>query len=137
MTRRSRHACGENPDRLYSQTRMDAAWNFRNAYDQARKIKQEQDLFCSKAEAGLWNQLDLSAGVPDDLQWESLVDVLRGKVKVRVHSLMRFRLISDFVLKLSIHCYEVQMYVFKRATAILTLCIGCRPRRYRPCELQY
>jgi len=60
---------------------MDNVWALRSAYEQARKIKNMQDDYCLKAEAGLWHALkDL---FPEDLQWEMLVDVLRGKVKVR------------------------------------------------------
>jgi hypothetical protein len=61
---------------------MDTLWAFRQAYNEARKVKEKQDEFCSKAEAGLWNGLDKE--FPDSLQWEALVDVLRGKVKVSV-----------------------------------------------------
>lgn len=73
---------------------MDAAWNFRNAYNEARKIKDAQDEFCRHAEAGRWKYLEDAVGhgrrgdkkklppFPEDLQWESLVDVLRGRVKV-------------------------------------------------------
>lgn len=73
---------GENPSRDYSMTRMDSAWNFRSAYESARKIRDAQDKFCSKAEAGAWSDL---GDLPEDLQWEALVDVLRGKVKLSVH----------------------------------------------------
>jgi hypothetical protein len=59
---------------------MDSAWAFRAAYDEARKIRDAQDAFCARAEAGLW---DGRAAFPESLQWESLVDVLRGRVKVR------------------------------------------------------
>lgn len=38
-----------------------------------------QDEYCEKAYAGQWKDL---GKFPDDLQWEALVDVLRGKVKV-------------------------------------------------------
>jgi hypothetical protein len=69
---------GENPSRVYSQTRMDSAWEFRQAYNTGRKLKESQDQFCAKAEAGLWSEL---RDFPEDLQWEALVDVLRGKVK--------------------------------------------------------
>lgn len=65
-------------------TRMDSAWLFRSAYNSARKIRDAQDAFCAKAEAGLWSELG-DASFPEDLQWEALVDVLRGKVKVSVH----------------------------------------------------
>jgi hypothetical protein len=58
---------------------MDAAWNFRQAYTEARKIRDAQDAFCARAEAGLW---DGAEAFPENLQWEALVDVLRGRVKV-------------------------------------------------------
>ena len=74
---------------------MDAAWKFRNAYNEARKIKDAQDEFCRHAKAGRWKLLEEDATghgrrsgkkklplFPEDLQWESLVDVLRGRVKV-------------------------------------------------------
>ncbi|KAG5220251.1 Carbohydrate esterase family protein [Salix suchowensis] len=47
-------------------------------YETARKIKVSQDEFCAKAQAGLWNEI---GDFPEDLQWEALVDVLRGRVK--------------------------------------------------------
>ncbi|KAJ7251954.1 hypothetical protein C8J57DRAFT_1187793 [Mycena rebaudengoi] len=80
--RHMKHACGENPDRLYRQTRMDAAWNFRQAYNEALKIKTAQDEFCAAAARGAW---DGQSKFPASLQWESLVDVLRGRVKLSVH----------------------------------------------------
>ncbi|KAF8967351.1 hypothetical protein BDZ97DRAFT_1938242 [Flammula alnicola] len=67
--------------KLYGQTRMDGQWNFRHAYDEARTIRDAQDAFCAKVEAGEWDALEGSAEFPEDLQWESLVDVLRGRVK--------------------------------------------------------
>jgi hypothetical protein len=75
-----KQACGENPSRVYSGTRMDTIWSFRQAYDTARTLKNKQDAFCAKANAGHWQDL---GEFPDDLQWEMLVDVLRGRVKVR------------------------------------------------------
>ncbi|PFH48493.1 hypothetical protein AMATHDRAFT_5747 [Amanita thiersii Skay4041] len=101
--RHMKHACGENPDRVYSQARMDAAWNFRHAYNEARKIKETQDQFCEHVEAKRWDVIelepDMGSGMigrrrtrnrklspfPEDLQWESLVDVLRGRVKLSIH----------------------------------------------------
>ncbi|KAJ7766170.1 hypothetical protein B0H16DRAFT_1523248 [Mycena metata] len=80
--RHMKHACGENPDRVYGQTRMDAAWNFRQAYNEARKIREAQDDFCGAAGAGKW---DGRSTFPESLQWEALVDVLRGRVKLSVH----------------------------------------------------
>ncbi|KAF7364300.1 Composite domain of metallo-dependent hydrolase [Mycena sanguinolenta] len=76
--RHMKHACGENPDRVYGQTRMDAAWGFRQVYNEARKLRDAQDAFC----AAPW---DGRSAFPEDLQWEALVDVLRGRVKLSVH----------------------------------------------------
>ncbi|OSD06097.1 carbohydrate esterase family 9 protein [Trametes coccinea BRFM310] len=80
--RQMKHACGENPDGIYGFTRMDTAWAFREAYEKARKIKQTQDEYCAKAVRGEWAGL---GEFPEDLQWEALVDVLRGRVKVQNH----------------------------------------------------
>lgn len=50
------------------------------SYNKATEIMKQQDDYCRKAEAGEFENL---GEFPDNLQWESLVDVLRGKVKVR------------------------------------------------------
>ncbi|KIJ18775.1 hypothetical protein PAXINDRAFT_71407 [Paxillus involutus ATCC 200175] len=80
--RQMKHACGENPSRVYGNTRMDTFWAFRQAYDTARQIKESQDAYCSKA---LDNEWDGLGSFPEALQWEALVDVLRGRVKVHAH----------------------------------------------------
>ena len=59
---------------------MDGQWNFRHAYNEAKKVKDDQDAFCQKVEAEEWESL--CDKFPESLQWESLVDVLRGRVKV-------------------------------------------------------
>ncbi|KAL1742134.1 hypothetical protein HDZ31DRAFT_66247 [Schizophyllum fasciatum] len=82
--RHIKHACGENPSREYGQTRMDTFWQFREAYETARKIKEAQDEYCEAAFAGKWDAIE-GKEFPDDLRWEALVDVLRGKVKVNTH----------------------------------------------------
>jgi hypothetical protein len=56
-------------------------------YDKARQIKGKQDAYCSAALAGQWTGL---GEFPEDLQWEALVDVLRGRVRV-----LRFPYFSD------------------------------------------
>lgn len=71
--------------RVYSQTRMDESWNFRSAFDKARSLKNKQDKFCAKAYAAKSKGEILDEEFPDDLEWEALVDVLRGRVKVNVH----------------------------------------------------
>lgn len=62
---------------------MDSIWFFRSAYHQARQEKLLQDTYCQRAEAGLWESLD--GDYPEDIKWEMLVDVLRGKVKVSIN----------------------------------------------------
>ncbi|KAJ3989257.1 carbohydrate esterase family 9 protein [Lentinula detonsa] len=73
------------PRRVYNGTRMDTMWAFRQAYNEATKLKQKQDEFCAKLEAGQSEILDGQGEFPDDLRWEALVDVLRGRVKVNTH----------------------------------------------------
>ncbi|TCD67498.1 hypothetical protein EIP91_012303 [Steccherinum ochraceum] len=80
--RHLKQACGENLDKYG--TRMDSMWAFRSAYDTARNIMRDQDDYCAKAEAGLWNELS-GKDYPGSLQWEALVDVLRGRVKIANH----------------------------------------------------
>ncbi|KAH8094913.1 hypothetical protein BXZ70DRAFT_946606 [Cristinia sonorae] len=80
--RHLKQACGENLSKWG--TRMDAIWAFRQAYDTARKIKQDQDDYCLKAESGLWTELK-GKDYPESFQWEVLVDVLRGRVKIAHH----------------------------------------------------
>jgi hypothetical protein len=65
-------------------TRLDSGWNFRAAYDSARKLCDAQDNFCAKVEPNSWGDL-AGKTFHEDLQWESLVDVLRGRVKLSVH----------------------------------------------------
>lgn len=50
-----------------------------NSYEKARQIRDAQDAYCVKARNGQWTGL---GEFPEDLQWEALVDVLRGRVKV-------------------------------------------------------
>lgn len=67
---------------------MDAAWAYRKAYNEAKKIKDQQDQFCSQLLNGDLRRAEEE--FPESpLETEALVDVLRGRVK------------------LSIHCYEV------------------------------
>jgi len=42
-------------------------------------VKEEQDAYCEKVLMEKWNDL---SSFPESLQWEALVDVLRGHVKV-------------------------------------------------------
>ncbi|TFK54413.1 composite domain of metallo-dependent hydrolase [Heliocybe sulcata] len=80
--RHMKHACGENPARVYRGTRMDTMWAWREAYAKARQIKQAQDAYCSRALRNKWEGL---GEYPEDIQWEALVATLRGRVKVQTH----------------------------------------------------
>ncbi|CAE6451854.1 unnamed protein product [Rhizoctonia solani] len=82
--RHTKHACGENPSAEYSQTRMDSIWNFRQAYSRAREVLNKQDRYCTSAQTGRWNDVR-GQDFPQDLEYESLVDVLRGRTKVHIH----------------------------------------------------
>ena len=64
---------------------MDIMWAYRQAYQRASQIKTAQDAYCRKAEAGLWSTIVDS--FPEAYQYEALVDVLRGRVKVRLRGL--------------------------------------------------
>ncbi|KAK0220507.1 carbohydrate esterase family 9 protein [Armillaria fumosa] len=80
--RQMKQACGENPSDVYEGSRMDTIWAFREAYHTARSIRNKQDEYCIKALAGQWSGL---GDFPESLQWEALVDVLRGRVKIHNH----------------------------------------------------
>ncbi|KXJ90717.1 hypothetical protein Micbo1qcDRAFT_164365 [Microdochium bolleyi] len=83
-------ACGENPKRVYGKigehgpvSRLGESWVFRHAFEQAARLVQEQDDWCSVAEArGVEQQ---STYLPQDLEWETLGAVLRGHVHVNTH----------------------------------------------------
>jgi imidazolonepropionase-like amidohydrolase len=76
--RHIKHACGENPARVYGNTRMDSAYDFRRAYDEGRKLKESQERWCASPKT----QTD---PFPNSLEWEVLADVIRGNVKVNIH----------------------------------------------------
>ncbi|KAJ6515699.1 carbohydrate esterase family 9 protein [Mycena sanguinolenta] len=75
--RHLQQACGETPSAYGN--RPDAIWSLRSAYAEAQNILAAQDAYCQKVEAGQWDSL---GPFPTNLQFEMLVDVLRGKVKV-------------------------------------------------------
>ncbi|KAK6957921.1 hypothetical protein Daesc_000711 [Daldinia eschscholtzii] len=83
-------AMGENQKRQFQNvpggpsTRLGESYWFRKAYDNARRVKQEQDRWCEAAstEKGLSS---ITSEYPRSLEWQTLVDVLRGDVRVNVH----------------------------------------------------
>jgi imidazolonepropionase-like amidohydrolase len=76
--RHIKHACGENPARVYGNTRMDSAYDFRRAYEEGRKLKEEQERWCASPKTQ-------TSPFPNSLEWEVLADVIRGNVKVNIH----------------------------------------------------
>ena len=52
---------------------------FREVYNTARKIKEKQDAYCLEALDEGWNSF---GDFPEEPEWEALVDILRGRVKV-------------------------------------------------------
>ncbi|KAG6333388.1 hypothetical protein ID866_5706 [Astraeus odoratus] len=83
LWRHMKHACGENPSKYMSGVRMDTVWSYRDTYNKGRLLKEKQDEYCAKLLNG--GSVEGLGSFPDDMQWESLVDTLRGKVKVHVH----------------------------------------------------
>ncbi len=64
---------------------MDLSNNFRTAFNSAKELKLKQDDFCAKVKDAQSKGDVLEERFPDDLEWEALTDVLRGKVKVNTH----------------------------------------------------
>jgi imidazolonepropionase-like amidohydrolase len=77
-------ACGENAKRDFGPvSRMGEAWEFRNAFSQAKALVQSQDDWCAAADqVGFAN---MQTYLPQELKWESLAAVLRGHVHVNTH----------------------------------------------------
>lgn len=84
-------ACGENAKRVYGHvgrdfgpvSRMGEAWEFRNAFSQAKALVQAQDDWCAAADQV--GSADMQDYLPQELKWESLAAVLRGQVFVNTH----------------------------------------------------
>lgn len=83
-------AMGENQKRQFEHsltgpsTRIGESYWFRKAYDNARRLKQEQDRWCAAASTPA-GRASISKEYPRSLEWQTLVDVLRGDVRVNVH----------------------------------------------------
>ncbi|KAF9388150.1 hypothetical protein CPB97_001526 [Podila verticillata] len=85
-------ACGENPLRNYREqgkmpsTRLGEGWLLRDQFAKATKLKQAQDDWCSAAkELPRYGRHRLATPFPEDLQYESLVAVLRDDIKLNIH----------------------------------------------------
>lgn len=92
-----KQACGENPRRVYDHTRMGNAWIFRHHMERARELREKQDSWCLSAAAAKENNdedaiLALTSsssvekgGLPEELELDSSIGILRGKVGLNVH----------------------------------------------------
>ncbi|KAG0207829.1 hypothetical protein BGX33_006607 [Mortierella sp. NVP41] len=85
-------ACGENPKNWYGRqarmpsTRLGEGWLFRERFSKATELKRAQDDWCSAAgDLPRWGRHRLRTPFPEDLQYESLVALLRGDVRLNVH----------------------------------------------------
>lgn len=86
-------ACGENPKRVYGQyfhtmpsTRLGEGWLLRDQFAKATKLKDAQDDWCQAVEnLPKYGRRRLDTPFPEDLQYESLVAVLRDDVKLNIH----------------------------------------------------
>lgn len=82
-------ACGENPKHVHGKagergpsSRLGESWELRHAFEQAAKILREQDDWCRAASADLDS---VERYLPNEIEWEALVGVLRGQVHVNIH----------------------------------------------------
>jgi hypothetical protein len=90
-------ACGENPKRVYHHNRMGNAWIFRHHMERAKELVGKQDGWCLSAavarESGdaeaIAALVDPSSrdkgGLPEELELDSSVAMLRGKIGINVH----------------------------------------------------
>ncbi|XDG05279.1 hypothetical protein ABKA04_004894 [Annulohypoxylon sp. FPYF3050] len=83
-------ACGENSKRTYGKagehgptSRLGESFEFRHAFEQAAKLVQEQDDWCTLAETVGVERMNTY--LPQDLEWETLSAVLRGHIHVNTH----------------------------------------------------
>jgi hypothetical protein len=90
-------AWGENPRGIYDHVRMANSWILRKHLTRAEELRQKQDAWClSAASAQETGDLDAmrvlmsptfieTGGLPESLELESTVALLRGKVGVNIH----------------------------------------------------
>jgi imidazolonepropionase-like amidohydrolase len=70
-------ACGENPRRYYSYTRLGLAWLLREKLAEAKELQKQQAEWCSAA-----FEIQGRSGL---IELEALVALLRGEVNLNVH----------------------------------------------------
>ncbi|KAI1102341.1 composite domain of metallo-dependent hydrolase [Jackrogersella minutella] len=83
-------AMGENQKRQFENvpggpsTRLGESYWFRKAYDNASRLKRKQDRWCEAASTEK-GRASITQEYPRSLEWQTLVDVLRGDLRVNVH----------------------------------------------------
>ncbi|KAI1764435.1 composite domain of metallo-dependent hydrolase [Hypoxylon sp. FL1150] len=83
-------AMGENQKRQFEHsstgpsTRLGESYWYRKAYDNAARLKREQDRWCEAASTAQ-GLMSITQEYPRSLEWQTLVDVLRGDLRVNVH----------------------------------------------------
>lgn len=80
-----------------------------DSYNKARSLVQKQDKFCAAVAKGEWGASAFTASqgeVPEDLQWEALADVIRGRVKVKASITSPTRHHVNLNNQVHNHCYE-------------------------------
>jgi hypothetical protein len=86
-------AFGENPKRNYGHwnrrtptTRMGHAWLVRQEFQRAHELQRKQEEWCQAHAPGMEeNESHYHESFPVDLSLQTLVEVLRGEVKLNVH----------------------------------------------------
>ncbi|ORZ13347.1 hypothetical protein BCR41DRAFT_381221 [Lobosporangium transversale] len=85
-------ACGENAKNNYGRrgqmpsTRLGEGWVFREQFAKATELKRAQDDWCNAIERlPRFGRYRLSIPFPEDPQYESLIGILRGDVKLNIH----------------------------------------------------
>ncbi|TDZ20111.1 hypothetical protein Cob_v007182 [Colletotrichum orbiculare MAFF 240422] len=87
--RHMKMACGENAKQIHGKagergpySRLGESWEFRRAFETAAKLKRRQDDWCRTAAHNLDSA---EVYLPNELEWEGLVALLRGQVHVHTH----------------------------------------------------
>lgn len=82
-------ACGENPIGIYKHTRMGNAWVLRKWLARAKELMDKQDAWCAAARGPSSTEksrrLAKKEGFPEELELDSTVGMLRGKVAMHNH----------------------------------------------------
>ena len=112
-------ACGENPKRTHGgdpsgpTTRMGNIWMKRKAFEKARRLKQKQDAWLS-------SKKKQEEPMPNDLEFEPLVALLRGNASLNVHCYQvndmeaMIRLSKEFGFKIAAFHHALEAYMIPK-----------------------